>query len=187
MRPHVLQLDLQGTPCAWITLEQAATHYASGDVAWEEGGDLLATLHGGINARSGRQSTIDIAPIIALKGASRINLFDVVPSFSKEKLIRRDRSTCAYCGQAFPHTHLQCEHILPESRGGLLVWTNIVASCPSCNTRKRDRTPEEAGMPLLFLPYVPSRFEDFILSGRNIRADVHEWLAARLPKGSRLA
>ena len=29
-------------------------------------------------------------------------------------------------------------------------------------------------------------FEDFLLAGRNIRADVHEWLAARLTKGSRL-
>jgi len=38
----------------------------------------------------------------------------------------------------------------------------------------------------LDLPYVPSRFEDFLLAGRHIRADVHGWLAARLPKGSRL-
>ena len=41
-------------------------------------------------------------------------------------------------------------------------------------------------MPLVYLPYVPSRFEDFLLEGRHIRADVHEWLASRLPKGSRL-
>lgn len=46
--------------------------------------------------------------------------------------------------------------------------------------------PEEAGMPLVYLPYVPSRFESFLLEGRPIRADVHEWLAARLPQGSRL-
>jgi hypothetical protein len=42
-------------------------------------------------------------------------------------------------------------------------------------------------MPLLYLPYVPSGFEGFLLEGRHIRADVHEWLAARLPKGSRLS
>lgn len=41
-------------------------------------------------------------------------------------------------------------------------------------------------MPLLYLPYVPSRFESFLLEGRSIRADVHEWLRARLPKDSRL-
>jgi hypothetical protein len=41
-------------------------------------------------------------------------------------------------------------------------------------------------MKLVYLPYVPSRWEDFLLEGRNVRADVHEWLASRLPKGSRL-
>ena len=41
-------------------------------------------------------------------------------------------------------------------------------------------------MPLVMLPYVPSRFEDFLLAGRNIRSDVHDWLAQRLPKESRL-
>ncbi|HEX7686158.1 MAG TPA: hypothetical protein VF453_00565 [Burkholderiaceae bacterium] len=36
------------------------------------------------------------------------------------------------------------------------------------------------------VPYVPGRFEDFLLAGRSMRADVHGWLAARLPKRSRL-
>ena len=64
---------------------------------------------------------------------------------------------------------------------------NLVSACAACNGRKADRTPAQAGMPLVYLPYVPSRFEDFLLDGRNVRADVHEWLAARLPKGSRLS
>lgn len=62
---------------------------------------------------------------------------------------------------------------------------NLVTAC-RCNGIKGNRTPEQAGMPLLYLPYVPSRFEDFLLQNRRIRADVHEWLASRLPKGSRL-
>lgn len=37
-------------------------------------------------------------------------------------------------------------------------------------------------MLLVYLPYVPSRFENFLLKGQRIRADAHEWLAARLPK-----
>ena len=96
------------------------------------------------------------------------------------------RRRCAYCGQRFLERDLQCEHIVPESRGGHWTWMNLVTACGVCNGRKADRTPEEAGMPLVYLPYVPSRFEDFLLEGRHIRADVHEWLAARLPKGSRL-
>jgi hypothetical protein len=183
---HVLQLDIQGAPQAWISIEQAASHYATGSVAWEEGEGPLRTLRGGWNAVIGRQSVMDIHPIIALSGASRVNLFDVTPSISKTKLLRRDRMTCAYCGQCFHERDLQCEHILPESRGGPWSWMNLVTACAWCNGRKADRTPEEARMPLMYLPYVPSRFEDFLLAGRNIRADVHDWLAARLPRTSRL-
>ena len=184
---HVLQLDIQGTPQAWISLEHAATHVATGSVAWVDGCGPLATLRGGFNVVHGRQSLIDVFPIMALHGASKVNLFDVVPAFAKGKLFRRDRMTCAYCGQRFHERELQCEHIVPESRGGRWTWMNLVTACAACNGRKADRTPEQAGMPLMFLPYVPSRFEDFLLEGRHIRADVHEWLAARLPKGSRLS
>lgn len=184
--PRVLQLDLHGTPQSWMPLEQAAVHYASGAVAWDAGLEVLATLRGGHNAATGRQSVLEIAPIIALRGVSRINLFDVVPGLTKRRLLRRDRHTCAYCGGVFGDELLQCEHIVPQSRGGATSWTNLVAACAGCNGYKADRLPEEAGMRLLYLPYVPSRYESFLLDGRNVRADVHEWLAKRLPKGSRL-
>ncbi len=184
---HVLQLDIQGTPQAWISLEHAATHVASGSVAWVDGEGPLASLRGGFNAARGCQSIIDVHPIIALHGASKVNLFDVVPAFTKGKLFRRDRMTCAYCSLRFAERDLSCEHIVPQARGGPWSWMNLVTACGACNSRKADRTPEEAGMPLVYLPYVPSRFEGFLLEGRHIRADVHEWLAARLPKGSRLS
>jgi 5-methylcytosine-specific restriction endonuclease McrA len=98
----------------------------------------------------GVQSRIEVAPIIALSGASKINLFDVIPSVTKGKLLRRDRHTCAYCAEVFHERDLQCEHVLPESRGGPWTWTNLVSACAVCNNRKAARTPEEAGMPLVY-------------------------------------
>jgi 5-methylcytosine-specific restriction endonuclease McrA len=187
MHHHVLQLDIQGTPQRWISLEQAALHVATDAVAWFDGETPLRTLRGGWNAVTGRRSLIEVPPIIALRGAPRINLYGVTPSVVKRKLFRRDRFTCAYCAQRFEERLLQCEHIVPASRGGGWTWMNLVTACGACNGRKANRTPEEARMPLVYLPYVPSRFEDFLLEGRHIRADVHEWLAARLPKGSRLS
>jgi len=183
---HVLQLDVQGTPQAWITLEHAAVHVATDSVAWVDGNGPLATLHGGFNVARRHQSIIDVHPIVALRGSSKVNLFHIVPALCKAKLFRRDRHICAYCGERFAERDLQCEHIVPVSRGGLWTWMNLVTACGGCNGRKANRTPEQAGMPLLYLPYVPSRFEDFLLDGRHIRADVHDWLAVRLPKGSRL-
>ena len=52
--------------------------------------------------------------------------------------------------------------------------------------RYRNRTPEQARMPLLYAPYVPSLWEDFILRNRRILADQMEFLMAHLPKTSRL-
>jgi hypothetical protein len=187
MHRTVLQLDIQGTPQAWIGLEEAALHYCAGSIVWQDGAGPLAVLRGGYNLGAGRQSLLEVHPIIAVRGQAKLNLFGVTPGLTKAKLLRRDRHTCAYCGERFADRDLQCEHIVPASRGGPASWMNLVTACAACNGRKADRTPEEARMPLLFLPYVPSRFESFLLEGRPIRADVHEWLAARLPKGSRLS
>lgn len=77
-------------------------------------------------------------------------------TYSLEALIRRDHGQCAYCGQPGADT---MDHVLPRSRGGLTGWENAVLACGSCNGFKADRTPEEAGMPLLWQPFVPSTYD----------------------------
>ena len=64
--------------------------------------------------------------------------------------------------------------------------SNLVPACKPCNHRKSSRTPEQATMPLLYAPYVPSLWEDFILRNRRILADQMEFLMAHLPQSSRL-
>jgi hypothetical protein len=183
---QILQLDIQGYPQNWISSQQAASYYATDSVAWTVG-EVCQTLHGGFNARSGLQSHLEIHPILAVNGASKTNLFDVVPSLSNAKLFKRDRYQCAYCGASHGPSGagLTRDHIYPKARGGDDVWINVVSACRGCNGRKACRSPEEAGMPLLFAPYVPSVFEDFLLAGRSVRGDVHAWLASRVSKQSR--
>jgi 5-methylcytosine-specific restriction endonuclease McrA len=79
------------------------------------------------------------------------------------------------------------EHIVPLSRGGRHLWTNVVTACRSCNTRKGSRTPEEAHMPLLYVPYAVCRNEGFILSNRRILTDQMAFLQTALPRHSRWA
>ena len=66
------------------------------------------------------------------------------------------------------------QHIVPISKGGATSWMNLVAACKACNNRKANRTPEAAGMKLHYVPYVPNRYEAFILSHRKILADQME-------------
>ncbi|MFE9578110.1 HNH endonuclease [Nocardia sp. NPDC006044] len=67
-------------------------------------------------------------------------------------VLRRDSHRCGYCA-AWART---VDHIRPRSRGGPNTWSNLVACCGPCNTTKADRTPEEAGMRLLWQPKAPN-------------------------------
>jgi hypothetical protein len=181
----VLKLSAQGLPQSWISLEQAVLHYAAGEVRWEAGAQV-ALFRGGHNALSGRQSQIAINSIIGTKGVPRINPFALRPGLTNAKLFARDRKVCAYCGGQFHEEELTREHIIPFAQNGIDHWMNVVTACKPCNHRKSYRTPEQAGMPLLYAPYVPSLWEDFILRNRRILADQMEFLMAHLPDHSRL-
>jgi hypothetical protein len=182
---HVLKLTAAGLPQEWLSLEEAALHYAKGEVMWELGAEL-ATLRGGINAVSGLQSKITVNSIIAVPGHSKVNPFDVVPALTNPKLFSRDRHICGYCGKRCSADETEREHIVPTSRGGNDTWMNCVTSCHACNQYKGARLPHEVGMTLLYAPYVPSLWEDMILRNRRILADQMEFLAANLPRTSRL-
>ena len=51
---------------------------------------------------------------------------------------------------------LTIDHIVPRSQGGLTTWENCVLACVSCNARKANRTPEQAGMKLRRAPARPA-------------------------------
>lgn len=64
----------------------------------------------------------------------------------------RDGELCAYC-RTRPATTI--DHVLPRSRGGANHWENAVGACTRCNSRKANRTPEEAGLRLSVTPRTP--------------------------------
>ncbi len=181
----VLKLSAQGLPQSWISLEQAVIHYACDDVRWEAG-EQVAVFRGGHNALTGIQSEITVNSIIGTRGVPNINPFELKPGLTNSKLFARDRNVCAYCGGLFREIDLTREHIVPFAQNGVDTWMNVVTACKACNHRKSSRTPEQARMPLLYTPYVPSLWEDFILRNRRILHDQMEFLMAHLPKTSRL-
>jgi 5-methylcytosine-specific restriction endonuclease McrA len=74
-------------------------------------------------------------------------------------LFARDGYKCQYCGrpgyELRPRESLTRDHVIPISRGGLNVWTNVVTACSSCNTRKANHLTTECGMHLLHQPVEP--------------------------------
>jgi len=78
--------------------------------------------------------------------------------FSRKLVLRRDEYTCCYCYKKYKHTNLTIDHVIPKSVGGINSFTNCVTACLSCNRKKRNRTPEQAGMVLKIQPSAPNKY-----------------------------
>lgn len=92
---------------------------------------------------------------------------------SRRNIFARDKNTCQYCGRRFSRFDLTIDHVIPRSRGGDDTWENLVLACTGCNLKKRDRTPDEAHMPLVRKPVAPRwlpRFETPLP-----KEELHSW------------
>ncbi len=106
-----------------------------------------------------------------------------VPRFLPRRITRRalfarDEHTCQYCGC---RNRLTLDHVMPRSRGGGSSWANVVTACAPCNLRKRDRLPQEAGMPLRRPPRAPHPDLYLTLGTRTIPASWQPYLPLRAP------
>ncbi len=72
---------------------------------------------------------------------------------SRNNIIKRDGHRCQYCGT--DRSPFTVDHVVPRDRGGADTWENLVCACMDCNSKKRNRTPHEAGMRLLRKPRRP--------------------------------
>ncbi len=173
--PLILRLDINGQPVNWVPWQEAACLYTRGRVAWTAG-EHRFPLHGGHSRLTGEQSLLEINSIIAVHGENKALKHHTTPPLSNRELFRRDRHTCLYCGHEFRDPLLTRDHVKPLSRGGRDHWRNVVTACKRCNARKGSRSPEQANMPLLAIPYVPNLAEYLVLRNRRILADQMEFL-----------
>ena len=73
----------------------------------------------------------------------------------RNAVLTRDGFTCVYCGRKKGEIRVNegawegeigLDHVIPESQGGATISENLVACCNLCNSTKRDRKPDEAGL-----------------------------------------
>lgn len=85
--------------------------------------------------------------------------FDRLPrrtvAFSRRNIYKRDHFQCQYCGVTPGSEELTIDHVIPRAHGGVSSWTNCVLACVDCNSRKADRTPQQARMNLPRVPVSP--------------------------------
>lgn len=106
--------------------------------------------------------------VIRLKYFVKIPYRSRVP-LTNRAVLNRDRYKCAYCGKRANTV----DHVQPKAHGGRHEWTNVVAACRDCNSRKADKVPSvDNGWLLDFKPQAPTA-KTWIVVGTPEKAE--EW------------
>ena len=178
---RILSCDCAGNPSAWLDNETAIHLMATGRVLAPMG-EQARRVYGGINAVSGQRSSMLLSSILLTSARVREHRWqrDYQAPLTNRALFARDGYLCLYCGESFSPRELTRDHVIPLSRGGENVWSNLASACRVCNQRKNDRTPAEWGTQLIAVPYAPCHAEHLILNGKIILADQMEFLQARV-------
>ena len=130
------------------------------DAAWQPL-EIISTYKAFNMCYSGRAKIVSSSLIDDIEIPSVIVLHHYVRRFpfrlscNRRNVFWRDKHQCQYCGNFFKFDELTMDHVMPKSKGGAKSWENIVTSCKTCNSKKRDRTPKEAQMPLIRRPHSP--------------------------------
>lgn len=99
------------------------------------------------------RTSVVVPSVVRLTSFVRVPYRRTVP-VTRRAVFGRDAHTCQYCGSPAE----SIDHVLPRSRGGEHSWENVVACCRSCNIRKGDRLPTEAGFVLRVRPQAPRQY-----------------------------
>lgn len=103
------------------------------------------------------------SPSLEIQLPSVVSLKEYVPAarhpaFTRFNVFLRDRFTCQYCGEPYPSHELTFDHLVPRSRGGRTIWTNVVTACATCNLWKGNRLPRESRMYPRHRPIQPTTY-----------------------------
>lgn len=160
----VLLLNASSEPLSVIPTRRALSLMLRGRVvaATDETMRLRAT-----------SSAIEVPTILRLR--RYVNVPRRNARWSRRGVLDRDEHTCIYCGvtlggrskgRVVTKKDFTVDHIVPRSRGGKNTWGNTAAACASCNNRKADKLPHEAGMHLRWEPRIPR--VDYLIVGGQI-------------------
>lgn len=143
MKDKVLILNQDFSAIAVCSVHKAflLVYLQKAEMVTKANGDVLRTV----------SHAYPVPSVIRLQRYARVPYYGI--ALSRHNVLRRDNYTCQYCGAG---KNLTLDHLLPKSRGGETNWLNLVTACMHCNTRKGDRTPEEAGLKLQQKPIRPS-------------------------------
>ena len=109
----------------------------------KESDEIIKTVNG----------RIKIPNIIVLNNNDKIPRQTI--KFTQRSLWERDNFTCQYTGKKLSKLTGNIDHVIPKSQGGKTCWENCVLAHKDINSKKANKTPEQAGLKLLKKPTSP--------------------------------
>ena len=94
---------------------------------------------------------MDAPSVLRLRHFVRVPYRATAP-LTRRAVFARDDWRCQYCGA----TAENLDHVIPKSRGGTHTWDNVVAACRRCNSKKENRSFQDAGLRLARTPIAPA-------------------------------
>jgi 5-methylcytosine-specific restriction endonuclease McrA len=79
----------------------------------------------------------------------------VTPRPTKESIRKRDGGVCQYTGRQISWKDGNIDHVIPRTKGGKNTFENMVWCHKEINSKKGDKTPEQAGLKLIRKPKAP--------------------------------
>ncbi len=137
-----LVLNATYEPLSVVSLKRAVVLVLAQKASVVEQGD--GVLHS-------ERLALPVPSVVRLSHYVRVPYRHGVP-LTRRGVFERDDHRCVYCGGR-PQT---LDHVVPRSRGGQHMWTNVVTACQRCNHRKADRLLSELGWSLATPPRAPA-------------------------------
>ena len=94
------------------------------------------------------ESAISTLVAILKRQGHREAHYPRVTRADRQRVTRRDRSTCRYCGLRLHPSDVTIDHIQPRSRGGSNDPSNLVVACRDCQNAKGDKPLSDCGLSL---------------------------------------
>lgn len=93
------------------------------------------------------------------------------PRLCMKNLIERDGNKCAYTQKTLRPSERSMEHVLPRSKGGDTVWTNVVLAHKDVNNLRGNKTLKDAGLRLNVIPKEPKSLPFY----KTVKPSFPEW------------
>ena len=138
---RVLLLNFSYEPLGTVGVARAMCLALRGVVFVEE--------YDGVRVLRSPSAEFRVPSVIRLRSYINVRRHRQHAGMKRTRILIRDRFRCQYCGQRKSAAELTLDHITPRAQRGQSVPENLATACVACNTRKGNRTPEQARMPLL--------------------------------------